>query len=96
MLGSRLKKIQRKNKTSMDIDTILNEIPSPSILVSVPEKNKIVQKLIRMLRPQNTLPFQIPRAIWHTPGAILSAIKHYRELKQEQQDILLQYVIKLL
>lgn len=33
ILGSRLKKIQRKGKSSMDIDTILNEIPTPSIYV---------------------------------------------------------------
>ena len=33
VFGSRLKKLQKKNK-NIDLDAILNEIPPPSILVS--------------------------------------------------------------
>lgn len=35
---------------------------------------------------QNTLPFQIPRAIWRTPGACLEAHAHYRSIKREQAE----------
>lgn len=36
MLGSRLKKLQKKNKTNVDMDTILNEIPVPSMFNTLP------------------------------------------------------------
>lgn len=36
MLGSRLKKLQKKNKTNVELDTILNEIPAPSIFNTLP------------------------------------------------------------
>ncbi|KAJ6638366.1 DnaJ like subfamily C member 1 [Pseudolycoriella hygida] len=36
MLGSRLKKLQKKNKTNVDLDTILSEIPVPSIFNTLP------------------------------------------------------------
>lgn len=36
MLGSRLKKLQKKNKTNVELDTILNEIPVPSIFNTLP------------------------------------------------------------
>lgn len=36
LLGSKLKKIQKKNKTLVDIDTILNSIPTPSIKNTLP------------------------------------------------------------
>lgn len=36
MLGSRLKKLQKKNKTNVELDDILNEIPVPSIFNTLP------------------------------------------------------------
>lgn len=36
MLGSRLRKLQKKNKTNVEIDTILNEIPVPSMFNTLP------------------------------------------------------------
>lgn len=35
VFGSRLKKMQKKNKTNVGIDAIINEIPKPSVIVSV-------------------------------------------------------------
>ncbi|XP_037027797.1 uncharacterized protein F54F2.9 [Bradysia coprophila] len=70
MLGSRLKKLQKKNKTNVDMDTILNEIPVPSMF--------------------NTLPFQIPKLIWNTPGAIKGIFQSYSQYKQEQAEIRLE------
>lgn len=36
ILGSKLKKLQKKNKTNVDMDTLLNQIPSPSIKNTLP------------------------------------------------------------
>lgn len=70
MLGSRLKKLQKKNKTNVELDTILNEIPAPSVF--------------------NTLPFQIPKMIWNTPGAIKGVFQSYSQYKKEQEEIRLE------
>lgn len=64
-MGSKLKKMSKKNKTLVDIDTILNSIPTPSI--------------------KNTLPFQIVRGIWHTPGTIKQLFHTYAEYKEEER-----------
>lgn len=37
VFGSRLKKMQKKNKTNVGIDAIINEIPKPSVIVSMNE-----------------------------------------------------------
>lgn len=66
IIGSKLKRLQKKSKTNVDIESILNEIPTPSI--------------------KNTLPFQIPIAIWNTPKAIISGIRLYSEYRKEEND----------
>lgn len=69
ILGSKLKKLQKKNKTNVDMDTLLNSIPSPSI--------------------KNTLPFQIPRAIWNIPSAVkemMAAAAEYRQQQKEEME----------
>lgn len=45
VFGSRLKKMQKKNKTNVGIDAIINEIPKPSVIV----RNNGVSHLIRYL-----------------------------------------------
>lgn len=66
IIGSKLKRLQKKSKTNVDIESILNEIPTPSI--------------------KNTLPFQIPLAIWYTPKAIISGIRLYSEYRREENE----------
>lgn len=61
IFGSKLKKLQKKNK-SIDMETILNELPTPSI--------------------KNTLPFQIPMAIWYLPSTIKELFIKANELKE--------------
>ncbi|EDW65264.1 uncharacterized protein F54F2.9 [Drosophila virilis] len=61
VFGSKLKKLQKRNK-NIDMDVILNEIPMPSLL--------------------NTLPIQIPVAIWNLPKTIKNAFTKANELKQ--------------
>lgn len=66
LLGSKLKKMQKRNKTNVDMDTLLNSIPTPTI--------------------RNTLPFQIPRAIWNTPAAIKEMFVCAAEYRQQQKE----------
>lgn len=68
MIGSKLKRLQKKNKVNpnVNLEEILNEIPSPSI--------------------KNTLPFQIPRAIWNTPSAIKACFVAIRQHQREENE----------
>lgn len=70
IIGSRLKKLQKKNKTNVDIDTILNEIPTPSLWNTLPIQ----------------IPVWTYRAVTGTPGAIKSAMNFYAEQKQAEED----------
>lgn len=70
IIGSKLKKLQKKNKTNVDIDTILNEIPTPSIWNTLPFQ----------------IPMGIYRAVTGTPGAIKSAMNFYAEQKKAEEE----------
>lgn len=66
IFGSKLRKLQKKNKSGVNIDEILNQIPTPSI--------------------KNTLPFQIVRGVWNTPGAIKEFIYGINEYKEQIRE----------
>lgn len=70
IFGSKLKKLQKKNKTNVDIDTILNEIPTPSIWNILPFQ----------------IPVWTYRTVTGTPGAIKSAINFYAEQKKAEEE----------
>lgn len=68
LFGSKIRKLHKKNKTTVNIDEILNQIPTPSV--------------------KDTLPFQIVRGIWNTPGAIknvFSGINEYKDQIREEK-----------
>lgn len=69
IFGSKLKKLQKKNKTSMDMDTILSEIPTPSIWNILPFQ----------------IPVWTYKTITGTPGAIKSAMNFYAEQKKAEE-----------
>lgn len=70
IFGSKLKKLQKKNKTNVDIDTILNEIPTPSIWNILPFQ----------------IPVWTYKTVTGTPGAIKSAINFYAEQKKAEEE----------
>lgn len=70
IFGSKLKKLQKKNKTNVDIDTILNEIPTPSIWNILPFQ----------------IPVWTYKSIVGTPGAIKSAMNFYAEQKKAEEE----------
>lgn len=70
IFGSKLKKLQKKNKTNVDIDTILSEIPTPSIWNILPFQ----------------IPVWTYKSIVGTPGAIKSAMDFYAEQKKAEEE----------
>lgn len=70
LFGSKLKKLQKKNKTNVDIDMILKEIPTPSVWNLLPFQ----------------IPLWIWRTVTGTPGAIKSAINFYAEQKKIEEE----------
>ncbi|XP_058819807.1 uncharacterized protein F54F2.9 [Topomyia yanbarensis] len=70
ILGSRLKKLQKKHKTNVDIDMILREIPTPSIWNLLPFQ----------------IPLCIWRTVTGTPGAVKSAVHFYAEQKRLEEE----------
>ncbi|XP_062539325.1 uncharacterized protein F54F2.9 [Armigeres subalbatus] len=70
IFGSKLKKLQKKNKTNVDIDTILSEIPTPSIWNILPFQ----------------IPVWTYKTVTGTPGAIKSAINFYAEQKKAEEE----------
>ncbi|KXJ81926.1 hypothetical protein RP20_CCG017031 [Aedes albopictus] len=69
IFGSKLKKLQKKNKTNVDMDTILSEIPTPSIWNILPFQ----------------IPVWTYKTITGTPGAIKSAMNFYAEQKKAEE-----------
>lgn len=65
-----MKKLQKKNKTNVDMDTILSEIPTPSIWNILPFQ----------------IPVWTYKTITGTPGAIKSAMNFYAEQKKAEEE----------
>lgn len=70
IFGSKLKKLQKKSKTNVDMDTILSEIPTPSIWHILPFQ----------------IPVWTYKSIVGTPGAIKSAMEFYAEQKRAEEE----------
>lgn len=70
LFGSKLKKLQKKNKTNVDIDQVLSQIPTPSIFNTLPFQ----------------IPVGIWRTVTGTPGAIKSAVNFYAEQKKLEEE----------
>ncbi|XP_053690911.1 uncharacterized protein F54F2.9 [Sabethes cyaneus] len=70
LFGSKLKKLQKKNKTNVDIDMILKEIPTPSLWNLLPFQ----------------IPLGIWRTVTGIPAAIKSAIHYYAEQKKIEEE----------
>lgn len=90
LIGSKLRRRKGAAAGGHMADAMLDEIPRPSVLVSVWLAGGRYHGEITNLFPepvQHTLPFQIPLAIWRTPGACLGAYRHYREYQLEQAAI---------
>ncbi|XP_055606198.1 uncharacterized protein F54F2.9 [Uranotaenia lowii] len=70
LFGSKLKKLQKKNKANVGLDTILSEIPKPSIFNTLPFQ----------------IPLGIWRTVTGTPGAVKSAVNFYAEQKKLEEE----------
>ncbi|XP_055615683.1 uncharacterized protein F54F2.9 [Toxorhynchites rutilus septentrionalis] len=70
LFGSKLKKLQKKNKTNVDIDTILSEIPTPSVFNTLPFQ----------------IPLCLWRTVTGTPGALKSAVSFYVEQRRLEEE----------
>ncbi|XP_058443618.1 uncharacterized protein F54F2.9 [Malaya genurostris] len=70
ILGSKLKKWQKRNKTNVDIDMILKQIPTPSIWNLLPFQ----------------IPLGIWRTVIGMPGAVKSAMHFYAEQKRLEEE----------
>ncbi|XP_063704347.1 uncharacterized protein F54F2.9 [Culicoides brevitarsis] len=75
VFGSRLKKMQKKNKTNMGIDAIINEIPKPSVVNTLPFQ----------------IPIGLYNLVVHGPSSIKkmfkeAAEKRKREMERQKQE----------
>lgn len=70
LLGSKIKKLQRKNKINVDIDTILNEIPKPSVKNTLPLQ----------------IPIGLYNLFVYGPGAVKRMFKEAAEQRRQEQE----------
>uniref|UniRef100_A0A336MK67 CSON000418 protein n=1 Tax=Culicoides sonorensis TaxID=179676 RepID=A0A336MK67_CULSO len=68
VFGSRLKKMQKKNKTSVGIDAIINEIPKPSVINTLPFQ----------------IPIGLYNLVVHGPKNLKNLIKELAEQKKRE------------
>uniref|UniRef100_A0A1Q3FDL0 Putative dnaj molecular chaperone similarity domain protein n=1 Tax=Culex tarsalis TaxID=7177 RepID=A0A1Q3FDL0_CULTA len=70
LFGSKLKKLQKKKQTNVDLDTILSEIPTPSVFNTLPFQ----------------IPRGLWRMVTGAPGAVKSAVSFYAEQKKLEEE----------
>uniref|UniRef100_A0A8D8FW74 DnaJ homolog subfamily C member 1 n=1 Tax=Culex pipiens TaxID=7175 RepID=A0A8D8FW74_CULPI len=70
LFGSKLKKLQKKKQTNVDLDTILSEIPTPSVFNTLPFQ----------------IPLGLYRMVTGAPGAVKSAVHFYAEQKKLEEE----------
>lgn len=70
LFGSKLKKLQKKKQTNVDLDTILSEIPTPSVFNTLPFQ----------------IPLGLYRMVTGAPGAVKSAVNFYAEQKKLEEE----------
>lgn len=70
LFGSKIKKLQKKKQTNVDLDAILREIPTPSVFNTLPFQ----------------IPLGLWRMVTGAPGAIKSAVDFYAEQKKLEEE----------
>lgn len=70
LFGSKLKKLQKKKQTNVDLDAILSEIPTPSVFNTLPFQ----------------IPRGLWRMVTGAPGAVKSAVNFYAEQKKLEEE----------
>lgn len=70
LFGSKIKKLQKKKQTNVDLDAILSEIPTPSVFNTLPFQ----------------IPLGLWRMVTGAPGAVKSAVNFYAEQKKLEEE----------